>query len=358
MKTKQIILIGSIIMSFFILVASCTKDSDDPDPVPPDPTPTDDYKKYLVSGSYGDIISYEVDKTNMQYTYFNETTNNSGSGDLVYSNNPNLSGVYEMAAGGSTYYGIELANEMFATSFPSGNPQNSICFGLSAEKNLSTQYSPADFAGKYLWVLYLDISDFEWGGFEILENGTFTWQFGPEDDNDFDVNTHFAGAGTGTWAVSPTDPTRIIFTENGVSNIGSICPGKIMMIDNGPGLGFTAGIKYPDNPVSQASIAGNYKWLDVTPEGYLGVGAFSLPASGTECNYYYKYYNNPYASEGNEVMTNFHRSAKVNNAFIGQDEFDGDTFYTSFLVLPGEALLFYTWGDDGMVSYGVAGKIN
>jgi hypothetical protein len=350
MKTKKLIWIYSLLMSILFIAISCNKDKDDNIP--------SNANHYFAAGSYGDIIKYSIDNVNKKYKYTNETTHATDSGSYVLSTNSNLNGVYEISIGSKFYYGIELPNKMFATSLPSGNLQNALCFGITSETDLSTKYTASDFAGKYIWLLYQDIQDFQWGGYELFENGTYTWQYGPTDDNDFDENQHFAGAGSGTWEISSIDPTTIIFTENGINNAGSIYPGKFILIDNGVGQGFTAGIKYPDSPISQASIAGNYRWLDVTPEGYLGVGTFTLPASGTSCNYYYKYYNNPYASEGNETMTNFRRSTKIKNAFIGEDYWDGDLFYTSFIVLPGEALLFFTFGDNGMVSYGIAGKIN
>jgi len=358
MKTKKLFLIGSLLMSIILITTSCKKEKDDTTPVVPDPITIINGNHYFGAGSYGDIIRYEIDNTNKKFKYINETTNVSDSGSFVLSSNSDLNGVYEISIGSNFYYGIELADKMFATSLPSGNQQNSLCFGITSENNLSTAYTANDIAGKYIWISYSNLDDFEWGGYEILSNGTFTWQIGPDDDNDFDENTHFAGGGVGTWTVSQTDPSRIIFTDGVTTQIGSVYPGKFMLIDNGVGQGFTAGIKYPDSPVSQSSIAGVYRWLDVTPEGYLGVGHFTLPATGTTASYYYNYFNNPYLSSGTQTMTNFVRSTKINNAFIGQDTFDNDVFYTSFIVLPGEALLFFTWGDNGMVSYGVAGKIN
>lgn len=333
--------------------AACT-DKDEP---PVQSGPEINYKNYLMGGSYGDLIGFSIDKGRMRYRFLNETTGLADSGSFSMSTHPQLNNVYEIVRNGSIYYGIELPGKMMATSVPAGNNSNLLCFGVSNDQKLDA-ILPETFAGKYVWVVYNDIEEFSWGGMEVFANGAFTWQNGPEDDNDFDESKHFAGGGLGEWRVSANNKNRIEFIENGDTIFGTMLENKMLMIDNGPGKGFTAGIRYPGAPLTQASIAGSYKWLDITPEGYRGVGYFNLPASGTDCEYFYKYYNNPYAREGKDTMFNFRRSSKINNAFIGEDDWEGDRFYTGFFVLPGETLLFYTWGDDGMVSYGVAGKVD
>lgn len=345
-------------LSVLFISIGCKKE-DNNSPTPGGENPTGRLSSYFAAGSYGDIITYEINSTNKTFSYVNETTSQSGNGTYVLSTNPNLNGVYEITVGNQFFYGIEIPGKMFATSLPSGNLSNSLVFGLSSEINLSTQTTPSDIAGKYLWIMFHDIQDFEWGGYEILSNGTYTWQYGPEDDNDFNESLHFAGGGSGTWHVSPTNPSRLIFSEPGMNQVGTVLPGKMMLIDNGVGMGFITGVKYPSTPVTQSSIVGNYRWLDVTPEGYLGVGTFTLPASGTNVDYYYKYYNNPYASSGNSSMTNFRRSTKINNVYIGEDNWENDHFYTALIILPNEAILFFTWDDDsGIVSYGLGAKIN
>lgn len=357
MKNLRVALL--FVTSFLLtLIIGCKKDEINK-PGPSGNNPTGRLSSYFAAGSYGDIIRYEINSSNKTFSYVNETTSQSGNGTYVLSSNPNLNGVYEITVGNQFFYGIEIPGKMFATSLPSGNLSNSLVFGLSSELDLTTQYSPNDFAGKYLWIMYHDIEDFEWGGYQIFADGTYTWQYGPEDDNDFNENLHFAGGGSGTWQISPTNSSRIQFSEPGMNQVGTVLPGKMMLIDNGVGMGFIAGVKYPSTPVSQSSIAGNYRWLDVTPEGYLGVGTFTLPASGTNADYFYKYYNNPYASSGNSTMFNFRRSTKINNAYIGEDDWENDPFYTALIILPNEAILFFTWGDDsGIVSYGLGAKIN
>mgnify|MGYP001599550279 CR=1 FL=1 len=104
----------------------------------------------------------------------------------------------------------------------SGNINNRLCFGVSPKESSANTYTTEEISGRYSWVLYEDLNEFEWGGFELKTDGTFTYAIGPNDD------------------------------------------------------------KY----------------------------------------------------------------------------FDGDTFYTSYIILPGEALLFFTWGDNGMVNDGIGSKIN
>jgi hypothetical protein len=359
MKLNQNLRLAAKFVLLILISLAMFSACSETDPVNPIDNPTESYNKYLVAGSYGDLITYEVDKGNKKFKYFNETTNKSDSGSFVLSTNPKLTGVYEITSGSNFYYGVELPGEMYVTSAPSGNNLNSLCFGLTAEKDLSTPAAKQALLGKYLWIDYNDLSEFEWGGFEMLANGTFTWQIGPDDDADFDINKHFAGGGSGTWAISTADPARIVFNSGGIITTGTINDGDIMLIDNGPTAGFTAGIKYPDQPIDIAEIGGNYKGLDVTPERYIGVGNFALPSSGSSCDFYFKYHNNPYVDENIGTMNNFRRSTTINNAFVGESEFENEMFYTSFIVLPSKAILFFTWSDeDGMVSYGVGSKID
>jgi hypothetical protein len=325
---------------------------------PPDPPIENTIRSYFVGGSYGDIIDYKIDREHKTYTFTNTTTGQSDQGSFVYSTNPNLEDVYEFNAGSNFFYGLELPGELFATSLPSGNQDNRLCFGLSNESNLSTEYTTAEIAGKYIFAIYNDLSEFEWGGYEIHANGTFTYKAGPEGESDFNEATAFAGEGMGTWKIDASSPNTILFKENGEIRKGTVSPGKYMIIDMGPGEGFIAGIKYPEAPITQASIAGKYTGLDVTPEGYLGVHAFTISPSSETVSVYYNYYNNPYMGEGTISGTNFRKSNYIKNVFVLESTLDNDLFYTAFIVMPGEALLYYTWGDDGMVSYGIAGKLN
>ncbi len=316
-------------------------------------------RNYFGAGSFSDVITYEIDWPNKSYSYRNETTGMNNSGSFILSSNPNLSGIYEITENGNIYPAIETPGKFFATTFPSGNSANNFFFGITSKINLSTDYAVNDLTGLYLWANFDKLDEFGWGGIEVLSNGTFTWQVGPEDDADFNENQHFSGAGSGTWTISQTDPSRIIFRFGGRDYNGTIYPGKVLIMENGSGYGFTLGVKYPASPVSQASIAGNYNWVGYTPEGYRGAGSFELPASGTTATFKSFYYNNPYFSSATQTMSNYKRSSTIKNTFTGELSSDGELFYTSFIALPGEILILVTFSEEsGLVSLELALKVN
>lgn len=354
---KQIMQIMALFLTALFLTVSCTKDEDPPsDDTNPPPTPTHEINKYIGCGSYGDIIRYEIDETNMTISYYNETTGESGSGSYTLTGDNNISGVYEAIFDGETYYAIELAEEIMATSAPSGRLSNRLCYAISADQDLSTDYSVNDLVGKYLYIIYDDFEDEVYGGYELYADGTYSWNVGPDDEDNFDENIHFAGGGGGSWAISPTDPSRVIFTEGGVNYTGSILPEKAMLIDGGVGNGYIAGIKYPGSHATQLSVAGSYRILDVTSEGTTGVGTYSIPASGGNLQYYLKY-TDGLIDQG--TANDFAPVSAINNMFRVSASYEGEIFYTWFVLLPGELMLHFCAGEDtGLVSYGIGAKIN
>ena len=337
-----------------LLFGACKENDDD---IKPDDKPAE-LNNYTASGSYGDVIRYQIDETNHLFKYYNETTGESDSGAYTKTNNANISGVYEIGFSGNTYHVIELADKVIATSAPSGRLENKLCFGITADLNLSATYSMSDLAGRYLFITYDDFSsDENWGGYELLANGTFTWNIGPDDEADFDVNTHFSGGGTGTWAISPTDPSRVIFTEAGIDYTGTIYPGKAMLLDNGVGQGYTIGINYPSTHVTQSAVAGSYRALDITTDGETGVGTYTMPASGGNLSYYVNYSGVTGIDSG--TATNFSPVPQINNMFKASADYDGETFTTWFVLLPGEVMLHFSAGEStGLVGYGVGAKLD
>lgn len=243
---------------------------------------------YLASGSYGDIITYEIDVSNKTYSNINETTGQSGNGTFSTSSNINFNGVYEITVSGDMFYAVELAEKVFVTSLPSCRADNKLCFGISSGLDLLNDYTMADLSGKYIYVNYDNIT--RWGGYEIKSDGTYTRKQGPDDETTFDEAAGFSGTGTGaeagsgTWEIlSSSNSTRVIYTdtEKGTESIGTIYPGKVLLIDHGVGCGFSGGVKYPTTHSTQSSIAGTYRFLDVDLENNeSGLGYYTLPAAG------------------------------------------------------------------------------
>ena len=328
-----------------ILVISCTKSD----------TSTDQKVSYLAAGSYGDVIIFQIDKNTNTIYYNNETTNQTGSAALTPSSNPNLSGIYEISYGGHIYYAMELSEKMFVTTYPSGNQQNKFCFGVFSGLNYDI-YTMNDLAGKYLFTVYNESSSqMAYGGYELLGNGTINWNMGPGNPSNFDEAVHFTG-NSSTWTKSIPHPERIISSANGVNYTGIIYPGKIMLIDNGIGNGFTLGLKYPTSHVTQSSIAGTYKFIDITKHNETGVGYYTIPASGGNINFYRKY--DGVTGEGTGVLTNFASIPQIKNAFKSEFVSNNVTYTTYFILLPGEMFLQFVVSPTGLVSNGIGVKIN
>ncbi len=361
-KTTKISVIA--FLSLAISFSACKKDDDE---LTPDNNnnnnnnnpPITNVNKYMGSASYGDVITYEVDEGNKTYKYHNETTNQTDSGTFVVSTDAATEGVYKISIGSDNFYAVELEDKIFATSLPSGRVDNLLSVSISSELDLSTNYTIADLAGKYLCLNFDNKSIRDstvWGGFDLKPDGTYTFNYGPNYAQDFDENLHFSGLSTGTFTIDSENPSRMIIhsNANGQDYIGTIYPDKLLLLDNGVGNGFSIGIKYPDSPITQSSIAGNYRYLDITVDGYQGVGAYSIPASGGVLEYTYEY-NTATIPAGTGSTSDFAPVSQVNNCFETTDE-NGIT--TTMILLPGEVMMHFSWNNNGLLSYGVGAKID
>lgn len=188
---------------------SCNKE----DKVEDDDLKPSTSKNYFAAGSYGDLITYEINRENKTITFNNETTDQKSTVPFQISGSSNLNGVLEIMHGNKKYFGIESEGKSFATNLPSGNNMNALCFGITADHNLMEDYSNADIAGKYFFML-VEENIFEqdeiYGGYELFPDGTYVWGFGPEDPEDFNEQIHFSNGGAGTWEIDIDNPERII----------------------------------------------------------------------------------------------------------------------------------------------------
>jgi hypothetical protein len=326
-------------------------------------------RPYLAMGNYGDLIRYTV-ADDHSYAYVNETTGETGSGQYTVSADPDLEGVYVATTTSGTYYAIELADGVFVTSNPSGNASNRLVVGLPADLDLSTEYAPADLAGDYVYVtLAPSWNDFTYGGYRLNAGGTYTWGQIPMSADPDQPTFHFTdyvsggpASGVGEWAVLDDDPSRVRFTDASTGDstyLGTVYPGKAMMIDGGPGYGFTLGLRYPAAPVTQAQLAGTYRFIEVTAGGDTGVGWYQIPATGDQIAWWEKMLAGGDAMSGS---ASFHVFANFWGGVGSQATFDGQEFYSSFLVLPGQILMAFTYRIDvepiQLISYSVGAHID
>jgi hypothetical protein len=353
-KTIQVIILGLGLLFIPMVYSSCV-DEEDPEPQEEEEVQTG--RNYLASASYGDVVRFTLNEEDKTLTYHNETTGEKGSGSYKLTENTNISGVIEVTYDGVTYSAIELENNVLITSAPSGRTENRLCFGISSDVDLESDYTKADLSGRYLFVIYDSMTgDSIYGGYELFANGTFKYDFGPEEEADFNASKHFSGAGSGTWTISAQDKSRIIYREDGETYIGTVLPGKAMLLDNGEGAGFIVGLKYPSERVDQSEVGGEYRVIDVTVDGQSGIGTYTLPSQGSSMSYYMKY-DGPSGVDQGSIST-FAPVPNMNNAFKATVTDSDDTYTAYFVIFPGEALLHFTVSEkEGLISYGAGAQL-
>ncbi len=371
---KKIIFSISIASLCLTILSSCGKDNNNDD----DDNNNDNNvttNNYVTAASYGDLISFSIDGENMSYSFNNETTNETGSGSFVLSSDPKFQGVYEAGQNGATQYIIEIPGVIAITSLQLGNTLNKIAVGLSADMHTSNQYTVADFAGQYLYMNFDDGETYPgefWGGAQVNANGSYS--VGTGDENITSIS--FDGVGSGTMSISENDNSRVLFYETGQSEpvIGTIYPGKAMLIDNGPSNGFSFAVAYPSSPVSQGSLAGSYKGALIAEGSGQGAMNFDIPGSGNGLSYYVKYnsgeiYEVVNGSGTNAVIDSFERVPGLNNVFkiVQTINLPGEPPYESkayLVMLPGDILMYFgveyseDYNMEIVAAYGISAKIN
>lgn len=369
MKKNIFFILGIVFLSGLFLT-TCNKDDLDPNNSNNSNNPVGgkNLRHYFMSASYGDLISLTIDADLLTYAFNNETTGESGNGELRLSNNPNLSGIYVTNIDGRKQYTIELPNVAVVSSMPMGNTRNKICVGISSDIHEENNYTMADLSGRFIFINFDDTeknpANF-WGGANVNSDGSYSWGWG----NTNVTTISFTGGAYGTVSFDENNKSRLLFTESGgLSGIGSIYPGKLLLMDNGPGYGFTIAVKYPDYPISQQEIAGNYKMINITTFSGESTGYFSIPASGKNLTYY------ELTNEGHEYMdmtgatiSSFERVSTLNNVFkvVMNVMLDDGTWWevtNYFILLPGEMLMYFSTepgpNDEIIISaYGLALKV-
>jgi hypothetical protein len=343
-----LVLIPAFLLAFFF--AGCSDSST----TPPNPA-GGGQNNYNSISNYGDIVrvTFNTGKdAGGSYSWTNETLNLTDNGTYTVSTDPNLTGIYVTNSGD---YIIEAPNLSFLTTLDFGRPQNQFSFGINSNQNLHN----LTVTGDYIWISFSDDSTNFWGGYRLNADGTCTYGFAPDDPSQVTNFNYFQGGGSGNWAISSQDSSRILFTEGGLTFIGTIYPEKYMEISNGPGLGMSLGIKYPSAPITLNQIAGTYRGIDYTDDGNIGVGYYTLPSSSAPVTCYFKYLNPSIISQGT-TSGNISRHPGINNIFLVNDVKPGEYDYTVyFILLGGESMMHFAIDNIGTsYSSGTCLKIN
>lgn len=320
---------------------------------------------YSGSASYGDLVTFSIDKNNGTYTLVNETTNQTENGSFTVSTDTYFQGIYQVDAGGSTFFGIELDDKIVTANFPSGNSQNDISFGVSSEIDNSGRLN--QIAGDYVYVAlgsYLANGDpMEWGVFTAgtdsiwgvtVDNGSN----GPEDttinrplnynNNDF-TNRSFDLAYS-------INNDRITIDAEGDQYTGYVYVGgttSVFLIDQGTGEGTIIAYKIDDN-FNPANSTGNYKFIDFATDGTKGAGNYNIDANG---NVRYSWTDGTVANTQTDVaLNNALQQSNIPNLWYAYNiNSDGDDLY---LVVAGDAIMHYVFDANGRFkSYGAGAKL-
>jgi hypothetical protein len=329
---------------------------------------------YVAAASYGDLISFSINKEDNTYSFENETTNQTGTGNFSESTNPKLDGVYEVSQSGKTQYIVEIPGVISITSLQLGNTLNKMAIGLSSDVHDENTYNVADFAGKWIYMNFDDEEqnpgDF-WGGTQLNSDGLYTSGSG----NDSITEISFIGNGNGTISIDENDNSRILAYEDGIAEplVGSLFPGKALLIDNGEGNGFSLAVSYPETPVNQSELAGSYKGVLLTTGSGQGAMNFEIPESGKDISYYITFnsgeeYEVTNGASNTHVINSFERVPTLNNVFkmVQTITFPGELPYESIgymVLLPGDILMYFgveedEQGEEYVAAYGVSAKID
>jgi len=246
--------------------------------------------KFNAGASFGDLLVYTLDTTNLLYSYTIIESSfglngQSNSGNLILNND----GTYSPSSDPSSRI-VLVKNKNDANTFlvGQGEVQGSPMYFAGVPK-ITTDYEASEIAGKYNYISFECPETLQnnecpseykayYGTFEIFADGT--WKSCSEGgDIDNCLPDDFL---SGTWSDSGNG---IISVEVSGLEIGSgmLVPsaggGKIIVIDlkNRPplnsGPGFLIGVKYTD--LSGTDLSGVYKY--VSTEGYYGTATIPDP---------------------------------------------------------------------------------
>jgi len=367
----------SKLLTFLVIlgfISSCAKPTDETPTPNPDPTIDPTINKYSGSGSHGDLLTFEINKTDQSYIIYNETTSQSATGSYNILNNNNLDGIYHVNTAGLNFFGVELDDKIVAGNFPSGNAQNDITFGVSSEIDNSSHLN--DIAGDYIYIRLGNVSINgstsykEYGVFTLSADGNISLidiaTGGDGSDSEVAALEDLADLGLefpiddsyeyyleGTWVLNGVKNDRFDIVVDGNAYTGyAYAAGTttVFLMDLGTGNGFAIGFKVYDPNLG--NIVGNYKYIDTWHDSSRGAGNYSISSDGMV--------NWTHTEDGINVETGsfgpLNQVEEITNTFYYYN-YDGEG-NDIYLVLAGNAIMHFIFNDEGRFQgYGVGANL-
>ncbi len=354
-----------ILMGILIFIASsCSKDDNS------------NKNFYVGSASRGDLVTFEINKTDKTYSVDNETTGTSESGSYSIMDGV-LDGIYKVSTGGHYFYAVELDNQALAANFPTGHIDNKISFGVSSSINNVGKES--QIAGSYIYIHFCNsivngnIRNKEWGVVSVLANGTLyikSYATGgdpglsgltPLAPEEFNTSLPLSsGDLQGSWSVNGEVKAKLNVGIQGTQYTGfsyTTLTSAAFLLDMGTGNGYILGLKISSTPISLSQLAGNYKFVGVVADGKKlggnalinsdGTGTCALEIDGVLSD--------------NEYFENITQCPNLTNVLYA-DHYDPDfpTYHgKAYFVLVGDIMMYFIFDNEGLFNaYGAGAKMN
>lgn len=346
--------------------------------------------KYKGSGSYGDLIAFDIDQTNSTYTARNSTTgvteNNSFEvldaalevDSVIYDV---YEGIYEVTeADLSKTYAVEIGDRLLAGNFSSGNSQNEIFLAVEEADYTGRE---SEIVGTYFYVALVpgqqSSGDNEWGMFSIDSEGEIhgfgTSSVAPGDTTvSVPLDSANASFHDGYFGADlELDGDELYIIEDGVRNsdiVGYVYIGgesTTILFDQGDGNGtyfaFKSDLSQANGNEDFAQYEGNYKYVDFYRNSApldKGAGNFTVYENGG--TRYLDYSLIGWDKNNDEYYVDVTADVVMDwTGFPGiyqSDNWDGNGS-TLYHVFAGDLVMYFDYNSSGLFEgYGVGGKLD
>lgn len=335
-----------------------------------------DKSTYKGSASHGDLVTFEIDKTNKSYEVSNHTTGQNENGSYTIMDGV-LNGIYKITVGNDNFYAVELDDKVIAANFPTGNAENNISFGISSSINNVGKES--QIVGDYIYIHFSNdaingnVRNKEWGIVSVLSSGTLyikpfatggdPGQNGltPLEPETFDLALPLtSGDLQGSWSVNGTEKVKLNVGIEGTQYTGfsyTTQSSAVFMLDMGTGNGFILGLKISSSSTTLSQLAGTYKYVGVVADGSRLSGNAFVKSDGTgTC---------AIETDGilsdDEYFTGMTQCPNLPNVLYA-NHFD-PTYPTyqgkAYIVLAGDIMMYFIFDSEGLFNaYGAGAKID